>query len=249
MRGDAESADLDLSRSDSGVADPDDSQDRAASDGTDASDSAESADAATASSQEESADVRTYVYPGASGPTRVHVISTQGSDAILLESKGDTQRILDYMSSQGVTSSNLAFFRGTHPHSDHIDNADYIIYRFHPQVIFSPEDSDSWISNPHALWDNQWVYDRMIAAASWAQRSYGAQLVQHVRNYDTHVQLGDMGVQLIPCDPPGVLSPPPHSRCEPARLRERRLGLWAPRHGRQPLTCGTGRALPPSWEP
>ena len=88
MRGDAESADLDLSRSDSGVADPDDSQGRAASDGTDASDSAESADAATASSQEESADVRTYVYPGASGPTRVHVISTQGSDAILLESKG-----------------------------------------------------------------------------------------------------------------------------------------------------------------
>jgi len=94
LGGDAESTDLDLSRSDSGVADPADSQDRAASDGTDASESAESADstesadAATASSQEENADVRTYVYPGTSGPTRVHVISTQGSDAILLESKG-----------------------------------------------------------------------------------------------------------------------------------------------------------------
>ena len=240
MRGDAQSADVDLSRSDSGAADSDASQDRAASDGTDASESAdsadstESADAATASSQEESADVRTYVYPGTSGPTRVHVITTQGSDAILLESKGvfgmidggegqgapdgsdpryplrpgttpaskgDTQRILDYMSSQGVTSSNLAFYLGTHPHSDHIDNADDIIYRFHPQVIFSPEYSDAWISNPNALWDNQWVYDRMIAAASWAQRSYGAQLVQHVRNYDTHVQLGDMDVQLIPFDP------------------------------------------------
>lgn len=237
MGGDAQSTDLNLSRSDSGVADPADSQDRAASDGTDASESAESAesaDAATASSQEESADVHTYVYPGTSGPTRVHVISTQGSDAILLESKGvfgmidggegqgapdgsdpryplregttpaskgDTQRILDYMSSQGVTSSNLAFYLGTHPHSDHIDNADDIIYRFHPQVIFSPEYSDAWISNPNALWDNQWVYDRMIAAASWAQRSYGAQLVQHVRNYDTHVQLGDMDVQLIPFDP------------------------------------------------
>lgn len=91
MRGDAESADLDLSPSDAGVVDPADSQDRAASDGADASDSTESAgsaDAATASSQEESADVHTYVYPGTSGPTRVHVISTQGSDAILLESKG-----------------------------------------------------------------------------------------------------------------------------------------------------------------
>lgn len=155
IHGDAESAYLDLSRSDSGVADPADSQDRATSDGADASDasesaeSAESTDAATASSQEESADVHTYVYPGTSGPTRVHVISTQGSDAILLESKGvfgmidggegqgapdgsdpryplrpgttpaskgDTQRILDYMSSQGVTSSNLAFYLGTHPH-------------------------------------------------------------------------------------------------------------------------------------
>lgn len=91
MGGDAQSTDRDLSRSDSGVADPTDSQDRAASDGTDASESAdstESADAATASSQEENADVHTYVYPGTSGPTRVHVISTQGSDAILLESKG-----------------------------------------------------------------------------------------------------------------------------------------------------------------
>lgn len=83
MRGDAQSADVDLSRSDAGVADPADSQDRAASDGADASESAESAesaestDAATASSQEESADVHTYVYPGTSGPTRVHVISTQ----------------------------------------------------------------------------------------------------------------------------------------------------------------------------
>lgn len=55
MGGDAQSTDLNLSRSDSGVADPADSQDRAASDGTDASESAESAesaDAATASSQE-----------------------------------------------------------------------------------------------------------------------------------------------------------------------------------------------------
>ena len=195
---------------------------------------ADSASEIVASPDEESSDVRTYIYPGTSGPTRIHVISTQGSDAILLESKGlfgmidggeglgapdgsdprypvrpgttaaskgDTQRILDYMSSQGVTSSNLAFYLGTHPHSDHIDNADDIIYRFHPRVIFTPEYSDSWISDPHTLWDNQWVYDRMIAAASWAQRSYSATLVQHVRNYETHVQIGDMDIQIIPFDP------------------------------------------------
>jgi choline binding protein E len=108
---------------------------------------------------------------------------------------------MDYMSSQGVTSSNLVFYLGTHPHSDHIDNADDIIYRFRPKAIFSPEYSDSWISDPRTLWDNQWVYDRMIAAASWAQRSYGATLVQHVRDYGTHVQIGDMDIQIIPFDP------------------------------------------------
>lgn len=194
----------------------------------------DSASGAAASNEGESGDVRTYTYPGTSGPTRIHVISTQGSDAILLESKGlfgmidggeglgapdgsdpryparpgitpaskgDTQRVMDYMSSQGVTSSNLAFYLGTHPHSDHIDNADDIIYRFRPKVIFSPEYSDSWISDPRTLWDNQWVYDRMIAAASWAQRSYGATLVQHVRDYGTHVQIGDMDIQIIPFDP------------------------------------------------
>ena len=237
---DAEAADLTLSSADSSIVAPAASQDRVASDGADASDasdsaeSTESADEATASSEEDSGDVRTYTYPGTSGPTRIHVISTQGSDAILLESKGvfgmidggeglgapdgsdpryparpgisaaskgDTQRVLDYMSSQGVTSSNLAFYLGTHPHSDHIDNADDIIYRFHPRAIFTPEYSDSWISDPNTLWDNQWVYDRMIAAASWAQRSYGATLVQHVRNYGTHVQIGDMDIQIIPFDP------------------------------------------------
>ena len=114
---------------------------------------------------------------------------------------GDTDWVLGYMSKHGVTSSNLAFYLGTHAHSDHIDNADEIIRKFRPKVIFSPEYSDKWITNPDGLWDNQWVYDHMVDAAKWAQKTYGAQFVQKVDGYNTHVQLGDMDVQLIPFDP------------------------------------------------
>ena len=243
MHGDMESADLDTSSSDSGVSAPDTAQDRAASDGTDASDASESADSAdeataTASSEEESADgvdAQVYTFPGADGPTRIHVLTTTGSaDAILLESRGvfamidgaegvgapdgkdpryplregvvpgwvgDTDWVLGYMSNHGVTSSNLAFYLGTHAHSDHIDNADEIIKKFRPKVILSPEYSDAWITDKSRLWDNQWIYDNMMAAARWAQGAYGASIVQNIKDYNTHITLGDMDVQIIPTDP------------------------------------------------
>ena len=241
MHGDMESTDLDASSSDSGVSAPDTAQDRAASDGTDASDaseSADSADEATASSEEESADgvdAQVYTFPGADGPTRIHVLTTTGSaDAILLESRGvfamidgaegvgapdgkdpryplregvvpgwvgDTDWVLGYMSNHGVTSSNLAFYLGTHAHSDHIDNADEIIKKFRPKVILSPEYSDAWITDKSRLWDNQWIYDNMMAAARWAQGAYGASIVQNIKDYNTHITLGDMDVQIIPTDP------------------------------------------------
>ena len=199
---------------------------------------ADSADAATASSEEraeEGGSAHVLTFPGTSGPTRIHFLSTQGAaDAILLESrgvfamidggeglgapdgsdprypwrdgiedpsKGDTEWVLGYMRRHGVTSSNLAFYLGTHAHSDHIDNADDIIYEFHPQVILTPEYSDEWITDKSRLWDNQWCYDNMMTAARWAASTYGATVMQHVNDDDTHIQLGDMDVQLIPVDP------------------------------------------------
>ena len=114
---------------------------------------------------------------------------------------GDTDWILDYMSNHGVTSSNLEFYLGTHAHSDHIDNADEIIRKFHPKVILSPEYSDAWITDKSRLWDNQWVYDNMMAAARWAQSTYGASIVQNIKDDNTHIALGDMDVQIIPTDP------------------------------------------------
>ena len=114
---------------------------------------------------------------------------------------GDTDWVLGYMSNHGVTSSNLAFYLGTHAHSDHIDNADEIIRKFHPKVILSPEYSDAWITDKSRLWDNQWIYDNMMAAARWAQSAYGASIVQNIKDYNTHITLGDMDVQIIPTDP------------------------------------------------
>lgn len=114
---------------------------------------------------------------------------------------GDTDWVLGYMSNHGVTSSNLEFYLGTHAHSDHIDNADEIIRKFHPKVILSPEYSDAWITDKSRLWDNQWIYDNMMAAARWAQSAYGASIVQNINDYNTHITLGDMDVQIIPTDP------------------------------------------------
>lgn len=231
MHGDMESADLDTSSSDPGVSSPATAQDRAAAEET------ESADGATASSEKEVADgvdAQVYTFPGTDGPTRIHVLSTHSSDAILLESKGvfgmidggegygapdgsdpryplryavipassgETDFVLGYMSNHGVTSSNLAFYLGTHAHSDHIDNADEIIRKFRPKVILSPEYSDAWITDESRLWDNQWVYDNMMAAARWAQGAYGASIVQNIHDYNTHITLGDMDVQILPTDP------------------------------------------------
>ena len=231
MHGDMESADLDTSSSDPGVSSPATAQDRAATEET------ESADGATASSEKEVADgvdAQVYTFPGTDGPTRIHVLSTHSSDAILLESKGvfgmidggegygapdgsdpryplryavipassgETDFVLGYMSNHGVTSSNLAFYLGTHAHSDHIDNADEIIRKFRPKVILSPEYSDAWITDESRLWDNQSVYDNMMAAARWAQGAYGASIVQNIHDYNTHITLGDMDVQILPTDP------------------------------------------------
>ena len=85
-----------------------------------------------------------------------------------------------YLDQLGVNSTNVDFYLGTHAHSDHIGLADKIIERFKPKRIYTPEYSDEWITNPARLWDNQYVYDKMIAAAKVAEAEYGAVLIQHL---------------------------------------------------------------------
>ncbi|WP_366180428.1 MBL fold metallo-hydrolase [Actinomyces timonensis] len=85
-----------------------------------------------------------------------------------------------YLDELGVNPTNLKFYIGTHAHSDHIGTADTVIEKYHPKRIYTPEYSDAWISSKNNLWDNQYVYDRMIAAARKAQAEHGSALIQHL---------------------------------------------------------------------
>ncbi|MGB4635351.1 MAG: MBL fold metallo-hydrolase [Arcanobacterium sp.] len=83
--------------------------------------------------------------------------------------QGTESLTIDWMKREGVTSDNLKFFIGTHAHSDHIGGAPYVIKEFTPDVVYSPYYSNDIINpanKPGALWDNQWVYDKMVEAAN-----------------------------------------------------------------------------------
>lgn len=171
--------------------------------------------------------------PGTSEQTKIFVVSSGSSDAILIQSGGwygiidggedsdlpdgsdprypvrsgtaaaantSTEWLLKYLDDQGVNETNVAFYLGTHAHSDHIANADDIIYKYRPKVILSPEYSDAWITDENRLWDNQYVYDQMVTAANWAVDSYGATFIQRADGYNTHITLGDADLQIIPFD-------------------------------------------------
>ena len=115
---------------------------------------------------------------------------------------GYTRDVDAYLQKLGVNSNNLDFYIGTHAHSDHIGNADTIIYKYHPKRIYTPQYSDSYILDRTRLWDNQKVYDDMMRAAAWAGAAYGAVLDQHVTpGYNDTIQMGDMRIQTIPTDP------------------------------------------------
>ncbi|WP_159813069.1 MBL fold metallo-hydrolase [Actinomyces sp. zg328] len=92
----------------------------------------------------------------------------------------DEDAMWAYLDELGVNSTNLEFYIGTHAHSDHIGTADTVIEKFHPKRIYTPEYSDAWITSKNNLWDNQYVYDRMIAAARKAQAEHGSALIQHL---------------------------------------------------------------------
>lgn len=83
----------------------------------------------------------------------------------ITQGHGYQDEVIAYMRSIGVTSENFEFYIGTHPHSDHIGSADEVIRAFHPKRVYIPEYKDEYISRDSALWDNRYVYDRMIEAA------------------------------------------------------------------------------------
>lgn len=93
---------------------------------------------------------------------------------------GHEDEVIAYMRKIGVTQDNLDFYIGTHSHSDHIGSAPDIIEAFHPKAIYLSVYDDSLITDEARLWDNQFVYDKFLDAAKWAQDAYGARFIQHL---------------------------------------------------------------------
>ena len=159
-----------------------------------------------------SVSASTLTFPAATDEqTKIFILSTDSSDAILVESGGwygiidggedadlpdgsdprypvrtgtaatagsTTEWLMQYLDDQGVNDTNVAFYLGTHAHSDHIANADDIIYKYRPKVILSPEYSDEWITDENSLWDNQYVYDHLVKAANWPVDTDSAYFIQ-----------------------------------------------------------------------
>lgn len=110
---------------------------------------------------------------------------------------GHEVEMIAYMKSIGVTQDNLDFYIGTHPHSDHVGSASEIIHAFHPKTIYLPVYDDEMITVSAWLWDNQYVYDRFVEAALWAEDTYGARFIQHLDpNY-----MPDTGKEPVDPDP------------------------------------------------
>ena len=86
---------------------------------------------------------------------------------------GVEDEVISTLRQLGVTQGNLDFYIGTHPHSDHIGSAAQVIEAFHPKRVYIPQYSDAYIYEQSHLWDNQYVYDRLMAAA----RATGATLI------------------------------------------------------------------------
>lgn len=125
------------------------------------------------------------------------------------EGQGHEDEVVAYMQSLGITSENFEFYIGTHPHSDHIGSASTIIETFKPRRVYTQRYDDSYILNPNGLWDNQYVYDKLVAAAE----TVGASLIL---DYDEDASvtpeagsttatptfyLGDALIQIMNTDP------------------------------------------------
>lgn len=111
-------------------------------------------------------------------PARAHITKTAGYE----------NQVIKYLKSVGVTTSNMDFYIGTHPHSDHIGSADEVIKAFKPKKVYIQEYKDSYISDANALWDNLYVYDCMVNAA----KSAGSTLIQNINSSNANFKLGDV---------------------------------------------------------
>ncbi|MDO5424129.1 MAG: hypothetical protein Q4F41_10420 [Eubacteriales bacterium] len=107
-------------------------------------------------------------------------------------SAGYEDQVIAYLKKVGVTE--LEFYIGTHAHSDHIGSGDEILQAFPTKRLYLAKYSDSYISDENALWDNQYCYDNLIAAA----KATGTKIIQTFRPTANHLfKLGDMTIEIM----------------------------------------------------
>lgn len=94
------------------------------------------------------------------------------ADGVTIE-YGFEKDVIDYLRKAGVTKENFVFYIGTHAHSDHIGSADEIIREFRPAKVMTPQYKDEYINDASRLWDNNYVYQRMLKAA----KEVGAEII------------------------------------------------------------------------
>jgi glucan-binding YG repeat protein/beta-lactamase superfamily II metal-dependent hydrolase len=90
---------------------------------------------------------------------------TSSTNGIVPAGNGYDTQVINYLKKAGVTDSNFVFYIGTHPHSDHIGTADTVIDTFKPARVYIQPYSNSYISSSANYWDNETVYNNMLAAA------------------------------------------------------------------------------------
>lgn len=110
----------------------------------------------------------------------------------IIKGNGKEDQVIQYMKEQGVNSENLKVYIGTHAHSDHIGSADEIINEFTPDYVYTPLYDDSYITDESRLWDNQYVYDNLIAAAE----ENNAVLIQEPTKEERTILLGFLTLQI-----------------------------------------------------
>lgn len=109
---------------------------------------------------------------------------------IVTKQYADEQDLINFISGKGVTE--LDFIILTHAHSDHMGAADEIIAAFDVEKVYAREYDDKYITEATRLWDNQYVYDKMVAAAT----KYGVELIQNFDEENTSFAFEDLRIQI-----------------------------------------------------
>ena len=122
---------------------------------------------------------------------------------------GYEEQVIYYLEQLGVEK--LDFYIATHSHSDHIGSGDEILRRFPTERLYIQEYKDEYLNAGHTdpddpyytgdgdakLWDNQYVFDTLIAAA----QETGTQIIMNLDSEENTANrsftMGDMTIDIM----------------------------------------------------